>query len=215
MADGGQANVSWCGATGEKSVRVETVPGPTAGRLIADLARLRVAVFRDYPYLYDGDLAYEEAYLQRYARSPQSAIVAATVDGDVVGAATCLPLADETEEIVSPFRAKGYEVAEIFYFGESVLLPPYRGLGIGVAFFSHREAWARSVGGFRFACFCRVERPHDDPKRPKDYAPLDNFWRKRAYAPVPGLTADFSWRELGATKESEKRMSFWMKALAP
>ena len=51
-------------------------------------------------------------------------------------------------EIVAEFGfvARGIEVARLFYFGESVLLPEYRGQGVGHAFFDHREAQARGVG---------------------------------------------------------------------
>ena len=40
-----------------------------------DVARLRIAVFRDWPYLYDGDAAYEREYLQVYSDSPGAIIV--------------------------------------------------------------------------------------------------------------------------------------------
>jgi hypothetical protein len=41
------------------------------------VAALRIAVFREYPYLYDGTLAHEEEYLAGYAASPQSLVVVA------------------------------------------------------------------------------------------------------------------------------------------
>ena len=42
-----------------------------------DIARLRIAVFRDWPYLYDGNLAYERAYLASYGDTPAALLVAA------------------------------------------------------------------------------------------------------------------------------------------
>jgi GNAT superfamily N-acetyltransferase len=100
----------------------------------------------------------------------------------------------------------------VFYFGESVLLPDYRGQGIGHAFFDYREAAACDWGASS-ASFCAVIRPPDHPSRPADYVPLDGFWRKRGYAPVPGLTGSFSWQEHGAPGESPKPMQYWMRAL--
>ncbi|HEX2082701.1 MAG TPA: GNAT family N-acetyltransferase, partial [Xanthomonadaceae bacterium] len=41
------------------------------------VARLRMAVFRDWPYLYEGDMDYERDYLSAYARSPGSVFVLA------------------------------------------------------------------------------------------------------------------------------------------
>ena len=47
-------------------MRVEALRGADLEAVIDDLARLRISVFRDWPYLYDGDLAYERAYLAPY-----------------------------------------------------------------------------------------------------------------------------------------------------
>ena len=47
------------------------------------VAALRIAVFRDWPYLYDGDAVYEREYLDAYALSPDSVFVLA-FDGDAV-----------------------------------------------------------------------------------------------------------------------------------
>ena len=43
--------------------------GESLGAALEDVARLRIAVFRTWPYLYDGDLAYEQEYLQTYRDS--------------------------------------------------------------------------------------------------------------------------------------------------
>ena len=116
-------------------LRIETVGGDALRPHIPALARLRQAVFREWPYLYDGDEAYEAEYLATYAVCPRATLVIAW-DGPVpVGLATCLPLLDETPNVVTPFRAADLDPADWFYFGESVLLRPYRGQGAGVAFF--------------------------------------------------------------------------------
>lgn len=195
--------------------RLERLTGDALRERIGDLARLRIAVFRDFPYLYDGDLDYETRYLKTYLRSRDSALIAA-FDGDtIVGAATALPLEDETENVIEPFRRHGFDVAQVFYFGESVLLPAYRGRGVGVAFFDEREAWARSLGRFTLACFCAVDRPRDHPRRPVDYVPLDDFWRRRGFERVPDMTTEFIWRDLDETEASPKRMLYWSRRLRP
>jgi GNAT superfamily N-acetyltransferase len=194
------------------SVRVEPLIGGALAAALPELARLRIAVFRAYPYLYDGDVAYEERYLAAYAASP-GAIVAGAFDGDrLVGAATGTPMEDHAQEFAAPFAERGHDLSQIFYLGESVLLPEYRGRGLGHAFFDHREARARELGR-RWSCFCAVIRPDDHPARPADYSPLDRFWRKRGYEPVAGLIATFPWKEVGAATPSEKPMQFWRKPL--
>ena len=180
---------------------------------IPELARLRMRVFRDFPYLYEGDAQYEARYLQTYIEAPHSVIVLAFDGGQVVGASTGLPLIHETPEVQQPFREAGYEVEAIFYCGESVLLAEYRGQGAGVAFFEQREAHAREIGGMKYSCFCGVERPVTHPARPAHYQTLDQFWRRRGYERRPELATHFSWKDIGDAHESLKPMTFWMKSL--
>jgi GNAT superfamily N-acetyltransferase len=190
-----------------------TVTGADLPPFIPALARLRIAVFRDWPYLYDGDCAYEESYLRIYAESPGAAVVLA-FDGDaVVGASTCLPLADETGNVQAPFHAAGIAIDRVFYFGESILLKPYRGAGAGAHFFAEREAHARRVSACDIAAFCAVARPADHPARPADAVPLDAFWRRRGFTPYPSLTCEMRWKEVGGAAETPHRLSFWLKSL--
>lgn len=187
---------------------------PALAAAIPDLARLRITVFREYPYLYDGSLAYEENYLTTYTRCPDSVAVLARNEVGVVGASTGLPLTAETAEVQQPFVAQGYDPREIFYCGESVLLPAYRGRGLYREFFAGREQHARALGGFRHMALCGVVRPEDHPRRPSDYAPLDPVWRRFGYEKHPELTTFFAWRDLDESVESPKQMVFWLKALA-
>jgi GNAT superfamily N-acetyltransferase len=195
------------------TLRIETLTGPALLPHLKDLARLRIAVFREYPYLYDGDAAFEASYLARYTRDG-GAVVLARDGREVVGAATCLPLAEENDAIRAPFEDHGLDCSRFFYFGESVLLPAYRGRGIGHAFFEAREAHALSRPGIAHACFCAVRRPENDPKRPAGYRALDGFWRRRGYVPYPDLVCHMAWREIGEAAETGHDLSFWIHALA-
>lgn len=189
-------------------LRVVTQTGEALRRHLDDIARLRIQVFRDWPYLYEGDPDYERRYLQTYVDTPD-AMVAICFDGErVVGASTALPLAHETEEIRRPFD----RTDDTLYLGESVLDPAYRGRGIGLAFFEQRETHAAKLG-LRHCVFCAVQRDPDDPRRPPGYVPLDAFWRKRGYTPIEGCTTTLSWREIGESVESPKPMQFWRKTL--
>jgi len=192
------------------SLRVVPLSGDALQDALPDLARLRIAVFRAFPYLYDGDEAYEQHYLRSYRDNRRAILVAAMDQGRIIGAATGMPLADHAD--ATQIHGGTLPTPEIFYCAESVLLPDYRGHGIGHRFFDLREAHARQLG-FAKSAFCGVIRPQDHPLRPADYAPLDPFWRKRGYTPVPGVTARFSWRDIGAEAETEKPLQFWMREL--
>lgn len=176
-----------------------------------DLARLRLEVFRDWPYLYDGDLEYERGYIRTYVDAPDSVLIAA-FDGDrVVGVSTALPMAQAMDACVEPFAAAGYDIDRLFYFGESVLLKPYRGRGVGGRFFAEREAAALAHRGIDVTAFCAVERPAGHPLRPRGYVPLDAFWQRRGYVKHRELVARFRWRDIGQDRDSEKALSFWLK----
>jgi GNAT superfamily N-acetyltransferase len=101
---------------------------------------------------------------------------------------------------------------QVFYCAESVLLPAYRGQGIGHAFFDRREAFARDAG-FAYSVFCGVIRPDDHPSKPVRYRPLDGFWRKRGYRPLDGAVAQFRWTDLGDDHETAKPLQVWMRTL--
>jgi len=192
------------------AVSVRPLTGVEIAAALDDLARLRIAVFADWPYLYDGDPACEAQYLAEYAASPDAVLVAA-LDGDrIVGAATAAPMMHQKAEFRAPFEARGLDVRSLFYFGESVLLPEYRGQGAGVRFFEMREAHARSLG-LEAAAFCAVTRNENDPRRPKDYVPLDAFWRKRGYARRPDISVVFEWQEVGDERETPHSLGFWVK----
>lgn len=198
------------------AVRIDILTGrdPALSGVLPDLARLRIEVFREFPYLYAGSLEYEQKYLTTYTRCPDSVVVLARDGGQVVGVSTGLPLAAETPEVQQPFIAHGFTPAEVFYCGESVLLPAYRGRGLYKAFFQGREDHARALGGFRWMALCGVVRAPDHPRRPADYAPLDPVWERFGYRKHPELITHFDWQDLDETSATPKEMVFWLKALA-
>ncbi len=194
------------------SIAVRPLTGEELYAAIPDLAALRIAVFAAYPYLYDGDEGYEAQYLKEFIAAPDAVLVAAFDGSRIVGAATASPMSAQKEEFRAPFQQRGIQTEGLFYFGESVLLPDYRGKGIGHAFFDHREAQALRSGATA-AAFAAVIRPADHPARPHDYLPLDGFWARRGYAPIDGFVTELAWKEHGAAEETLKPMQYWMRQL--
>ena len=179
---------------------------------LEDIARLRITVFRDWPYLYDGSLDYERDYLSVYRDSPKSVVVGAFDGSRLVGVSTGTPMQDHSDDFGAAFEGQAIDLEQMFYCAESVLLPDYRGFGLGHKFFDLREAHARALG-FKTICFCGVQRPKDLPLRPVDYRPLDDFWQKRGYHPLAGVLASFEWKDIDQPKETGKRLQFWARSL--
>lgn len=192
---------------------VERLTGAAVDAQLDALAALRIAVFREFPYLYQGTLAYEREYIRGFASSARNTLVVARAGERVVGAATASPVLDREADSCGPaLRGLGYDLKDVYYFGESVLLPEFRGQGIGNAFFTQREASAREFG-FSVTAFCAVDRPYDHPARPADYAPHDAFWVRRGYLRRADAVATFRWLDLGDSEETDKPMVFWTKEL--
>jgi GNAT superfamily N-acetyltransferase len=190
------------------ALRFETLTGDALHPWLPALSRLRMAVFREWPYLYRGDQGAEARYLRDYARAPGACIILA-LEGDCpVGAATCAPMAGWARDT---FVAAGRDPAHYCYFGESVLLPRYRGKGTGVRFFELRETHARALR-LPQATFCAVRRADDDRRRPAGHVPLDRFWNNRGYAPAR-ISGELAWREVASRGERAHVLDFWERTL--
>lgn len=193
-------------------IRIEQLSGAALAPHIRGLGNLRIQVFRAYPYLYEGDADYEAWYIEDFAKA-EGAVVIAALDGDqLIGAATASPMRAQKDEFKAPIARVGLDPDGLFYFGESVLLPEYRGHGIGHKFFDAREAAARAQG-FGQSGFYAVIRPDEHPMKPVSYSPLHGFWEKRGYARLAGAVAEFPWKETGAAGESQHSMQFWTRTL--
>jgi len=194
------------------NLNLHTLCGEQLLPFLDEIARLRIAVFHDWPYLYQGDLAYERDYLAAYAATADAVCVIAQAGQDVVGASTGLPLSADGPAFQQPFIQAGMDPAQVFYFGESVLLPHYRGRGIGHAFFDAREKHARALGIFSLTAFCSVDRDENDSRRPANYRSNELFWRKRGYTCQPDMRMFLDWEEIerGQTTHS---LTFWTRKL--
>ena len=188
---------------------------PLRGELLLEhldaIARLRIAVFRDWPYLYDGDLDYERQYLAAYAKSPDSFCALALACGEVIGASTGIPLSDDAPGSAQPFVEAGVPPAQVFYFGESVLLPAWRSRGLGHRFFYLRDAHARELGRFRWTAFCAVRRDSEDPRRPSGHRGNEAFWQRRGYARQAGMACELRWKEVGNDSVTPHCLDYWLR----
>ena len=195
------------------NIKIRAFTGSGVKTYIPSLAKLRIDVFKEFPFLYAGDMDYEMRYLKKFT-SCKEAIAVIIFDGQkIVGASTGLPLEDESEEIKKTFIEHGSNPADYFYFGESILIQSYRGRGLGHHFFDIREAHVAHLKRFKHICFCTVIRTQNHPRRPSDSMPLETFWKKRGFTEHPHFRGTLSWKDLDEEKETAKPMIFWTKDL--
>lgn len=191
-------------------IEIKQVSGKEIENYIDDLAQLRIKVFYEWPYLYEGDIEYEKKYLSTYRDNSDSFIAIALHQDKVIGAATAVRLSSADEAFRKPMEKAGHALSQWVYFGESVLMHEYRGHGIGHRFFDARENWAKSLNA-KGCCFCAVIRPDNHPLRPAHARDLKPFWRGRGYSPVPNINVQYSWLDREQESEDTKSMQVWIK----
>ncbi|WP_420405963.1 hypothetical protein [Nisaea sp.] len=183
------------------------------GDAVEQVAALRIKVFREWPYLYDGTEEWERRYISKLAEAEGAVVIAARDGEKIVGVSTGMPLLSEHDELITPFRGSDFQPEQVFYGAETVMLPEYRGQGLYRGFLERRRQHAIVLGGFRWETFCGVVRPTDHPLRDPAIPPLDPVWSHLGYRKVEGLTTDFSWRDIDQTEETAKPMQFWIRDL--
>ena len=195
------------------TIRIDTFTGSKVKEMIPEIARLRIEVFHEYPFLYIGDYAYEMNYLKKFLTMKDAIMVAAFDREELIGLSTGFPFIYESENLKNAFIDAQRDPKRYFCFGESVLRKSYRGQGIGKAFFDQREAHARRLPHYQYICFYTLIRPKNDPKCPQDYRPLAPFWKSRGFVEHPELIGTVSYQEIGEREETPKKMVFWIKEL--
>ena len=194
-------------------IQVRSLTGPALMTYLHSIAKLRMDVFREYPFLEEPDLSLETVQLKQYLMSKEAIGVLVFDNTTLVGASLGIPLALEKAEIQKPFRDRGDDTSTYYYFAESVLLKPYRNRGIGHHFFDVREAHVKGLKKYKHICFFDPLRPEVDAYKPGDYLPLHDFWRKRGYTHCPDLKCHLIWKQLHEERASEKTLTFWVKDL--
>lgn len=198
--------------THKVSIRNELLTGLNVKKYLEEIASLRIEIFREYPYLYDGNRNDELNYLQHYAEVSDACAIVAFDDENVVGAATGIPLGRE-EGLHAPFANSHHPVNETYYVGELLFYPAYRNQGLGVDLLAMMENYVRFLGRYRYLACATVVRPDDHPQRPQEYVQIERFLARTGFVALPGITTSFAWREIDGSS-SEHPMQFWVKSLS-
>lgn len=187
--------------------------GKEAKAYVDELAALRLKVFFEFPYLYEGSLEYEKNYLETYFKAQHSFILMVKDKSKLVGVTTGIWAAEEEESFKRPFVENDFDPSEVFYFGESVLLKEYRGQGLGKLFFKERENYARSLGFISLLSFCAVVREQTHPLKPTGYLPLNMFWEAQGFSQASGVTTEYAWPDRNESESTKKLMQYWIKKI--
>lgn len=179
---------------------------------LEEIARLRLSIFREYPYLYDGKMEYELKYLQHYASKDEATVIVSSYENQLAGAVTAIPLQYESEEMIAPVAATSYPVERIYYIGELLFYPDYRNKGLGTRLLSRIEQHVLDQQDYDYLVCATVMRPEGHPLIPAGYVPIERFLQHNRFAKLPGVTTHSAWKETDGIRRHHE-MQFWLKAL--
>lgn len=198
------------GMNDAKSVTEQLLTGNGIADVLDDLATLRLEIFREYPYLYEGRREDELKYLGSYAAAPDACVILARDGSNVIGAATGMPLIHEDAQMIDAFAGAALPLEKIYYIGELLFRPAYRNGGLGQKLLGQIESHICTLGRYSRLTCATVERPDDHPLRPSGYIPITSFLDRTGFVRLTGVTAHFTWRETDGVKRDHP-MQFWLK----
>ena len=177
-----------------------------------EIANLRIEVFKEFPYLYEGRIEYEQDYLKRYIQASNSLICLVKNGDQIIGMTSAISLNDEDPDIKEQYMKLGFNPQTTCYFGESIIKFKYRGQGIGKKFFEIREDFSNhKIKNLEFTTFCAVKREIDHTLRPRDYFDLAPFWSKLGYQKTD-QSIQLKWKDIDKSAEDYKSLTVWKKS---
>ena len=185
--------------------------GSAVETCLDDLASLRLNVFREYPYLYDGLREDELKYLRLYMDTADAFVISVNESGIMIGATTGIPLRNEHESLIEPFKGTSYSVDELVYVGELLFYPKYRNCGLGIRLLEQIEEYGRSLN-YRYLTCATVVRPDHHALCPESYIKIDRFLARTGFIMFPDVTTIFAWKETDGISRDHS-MQFWIKEL--
>jgi GNAT superfamily N-acetyltransferase len=191
-------------------ITYQLLQGEKIQDFIEEIARLRIEIFREFPYLYDGNYEYETKYLKKFADIDESIVVLALDENKVIGAFTSLPMRFEQEGVKQEIPSDWIKNA--FYLSEIVLEKTYRKQGIGRTMFQLMLDRINTLQKYNRILFASIEREENHPFKPKDYTSNDEIWIKQGFQKTP-YRSTISWKEINEVTESSKELSIWEKEI--
>lgn len=174
---------------------------------IEELGQFRIAIFKEFPYLYAGDMDVERKYLAGTV-SEESILVTQRDEYGLLGVCTGLPLKNEQEQLKQPFV--GCNIDEIFYIGEVMVRDGWRGKGIGSLLLSTMIDTVDPIK-YKKWFLCAVDREANHPLRPDNYRSPDSLWTKFGFKQQLHAKVYFAYKDIGNAVETNKPMNVWVR----
>ncbi len=172
---------------------------------------MRMAIFKEWPYFYAGDTKSEIEYITPYKESLGSCLAIAKEEKRIIGLVTGIPLGEMDDFFTAPFKEASLPISSTYYLGEILLLKEFRGRGVGYEMYKSFENKIREWRKFTQIAILRLRYEKDDPKKPKDSKPLEEFWTRLGYVEKPNLFLNIPYQEIGQTGKTNHSFFYSLK----
>ena len=204
--------ISFIPLTAKDGIRIETYRASEIQPHIKDIVNICNHIYREYPYLYNGEHAGYQSYLESYSQRDHSIICCAYDGSKVIGFAAGIPMVETKDLYKETLLENGYRLENLFYLGEFGLEPQYRWQGIEEALYDKIESHARRKG-FETICLWELDDSAHTQYRPQEYIPKDELLNKLGFVSKPYLNFQIFWTNIDELQESAHLAVYWTKTL--
>lgn len=165
---------------------------------LPEIVDLMVEVYRESPFFYEGTREEYLPLVKAYSDSPQG-IACVLFDGKkIIGVAAGAPLNQVSEKWQTPFKNESLD--QIYYLGDEVLHPQYRGKHLGSKLFDlFMEEVPKS---FSTVAFTMMEKSAEEPG-------VKGVLQNRGFVERKDKTVVIPWTEIGSKEEVPHKLVFW------
>jgi hypothetical protein len=194
------------------NLEIKSLDGESAREFFNEIAQIRIDLFREFPYLYDGSIEYEREYLETYFKSKNSKIILGLDKGKIVAFSSSISLNEEIEEIKAPFLNRNLDISQYHYIGEVMIKNEYRNLSLPLEFERIHKEFATQKGHSKLV-FMTVRRELNDISRPYKYKDPEKLWRYIGYKILDNMNIEMSWKRIDTGKDENNVLDIWQKNL--
>lgn len=193
------------------------IQGSAIKDYLTEVATMRINHFKDFPYLYQGSMQYEEEYLKGLANNKTAILITISVKDKIIAMITALPLVsdyDILEKAPANFAEFDCKKEDLYYIGEVIVEKQYRGQKLAKKLIKLVEEHAFNKG-YQGICFLTVARAEQHPQRPENYQDFKLIASHLGYTET-NLFTNFSWPTIQpdlTVLDQENPMVFWIKKL--
>lgn len=154
-----------------------------------EIGALRIEIFREWPYLYEGEIEEASTYLKDYIKDESGRLITLENEGEILGMVTGIAVAFYDAHLLAETSPRYY------YWGDFILKKAYRGHQLGQQLFDAAREVFKTLD-FDTLLMAMIKRDAFDPRRPKEARDMREFAKKVGFK-SNGVSLFYKWREIG------------------